>query len=153
MKKDVIRMSPLDLRPFPLELPAFVLGRRYFATSRPGLERHLPTSRIDGVRLVYQLQLLSGWARCGWTSGAAEPPPLHRLLLSIGSPEPARQVVFTLIRGDGGHRMVQGYPCIEGHSLVFEWNISEALRIETEAVVDGRFITDHFVLEAKNLLN
>lgn len=164
MKKDLIRMSPIDPCRSPLEPPAFVLGRKYFTASRPGLETHLHLSRVEGYRLFYQLLggslLLSPEAhrspRIGLPTDKME-PQLHRLLLSITNSEGkhvrAPQVVFMLIGADGGQRMIQGSSCAEGHSLIFEWDDPRGLRVETEVVADGRFLTDHFVLEIKGVLN
>lgn len=168
MKKDRIKMSPIDPCQSPLEPPTFVLGKRCFAPSRPGLENHLYLSRVEGYCLVYQLlgsrRMLSPAAprparsrRRFAVPVEKEEPKLHRLLLSITDPEGKHvcvaQVVFTLIGADGRQRMIQGFPCAEGHGLIFEWDTPDALRIETEVVANGRFITDYFVFEIKGLLN
>jgi hypothetical protein len=164
MKKDLIQMFPIDPCQSPLDPPPFVLGKRCFAPARPGNESHLYLSRVEGYRLLYQLMgsrgLLSPavpFAPSFEERFRRKEPQLHRLLLSISNPEGRRvcvaQVVFTLIGADGSQRMIQGFPCAEGHGLIFEWDTPEALRIETEVIANGRLLTDHFVLEIKQLLN
>ncbi|HKK01164.1 MAG TPA: hypothetical protein VJ955_03270 [Desulfuromonadales bacterium] len=144
------------------ELPAFMFGTRYFSVSRPGVETHIHRSRVDGYRLVYQLLSRQPIAppqppgqrrQCRST----EDPLLHRLFLSIVNPrgEHVRcsQVIFTLIGANGRQRLTQARPCAEGHMLIFEWNFPDTLRIETEAIVDRRFVTDHFVLTPRDILS
>jgi hypothetical protein len=168
MKNDMNRLSPINLCQSSLELPTFILGKRYFSTLHPGFGTHLHISWVDGYRLVYQLlgnrrklpprfYLTPGARRRIDLPTCKVEQQVHQLLLSITNPEGkpvlAPQVIFTLIESNGSHRMSQGLPCSAGHSLIFEWDTPRRLRVETEVVADGCFITDHFAFEINCLLN